>query len=215
MPTFVTFYAYAFEGAPIATTRGWFAAPGVTHLLASRARTALGRAQSERVTIYRCRGIIDGEVVQCDGSEVLHEGPADDSLWWFTLYCARSVVTKWPAPDLVREYLRTGSPSLRPVAYKCAWASSLELEGLPRLAARVTMFAATSDDRASLATREAARLAGQIAGNKLAAAVIHQERALASALLGSVSQPQRSSDSTLGLVPDTRPTPQWGREFAA
>jgi hypothetical protein len=214
MPTFVTFYAYAFEGAPLATTRGWFAAPGITHLLATRARTALGRATGEHVTIYRCRGAIEREVVHCDGADVLFEGPSDENLWWFTLYCARSVVTKWPAPDLVREYLRTGSPALRQVAHRCAWASSLELEGTANLAARVTMYA-SSEERAAFATREACRLAGQVAGDKLTAAAIHQERALASALLGSISQPQRSSEVTLGVVPDSRPTPRWGREFAA
>ena len=214
MPTFVTFYAYAFEGAPLATTRGWFAAPGVTHLLTTRARTALGRATGEHVTIYRCRGSFDGELVRCDGSDVLFDGLSDESLWWFSLYCARTVIAQWPAPELVREYLRTGSQSLRQVAHKCAWAASLELDGVARLAARVAMFAA-SEERAAIATREACRLAGQVAGQQLATCAVHQERALASALLGSISQAVRSSDSTLGGVADSRPTPQWGREFAA
>jgi hypothetical protein len=187
MPTFVTFYAYAFEGAPTTPTRGWFAAPGLPHLITSRARTALGRAVDEQIRIYRCQGTIaDDTEVHCDQAELIYDGDAGDSLWWFTMYCARSVLSKWDPPTLVREYLVAGSPSLREVAHKCAWAASAELSDLPRLAARVAMYAA-SDDRPLLAAREACRLAGQIAGDRLTAVSALQERALASALLGATA----------------------------
>jgi hypothetical protein len=186
MPTFVTFYAYAFEGAPSAydeAPRGWFEAPAIDHLMTTRSRTALGRASDDTIQIYRCHGALDDREVLCDGAQLLYEGSAGDSLWWFTMYCARSVQSAWKAPVLVREYLMTGSPSLREVAHKCAWAASSELTGTARLAARVAMYAA-SDERPLLAAREACRLAGQIAGGRLPAVAALQERALASALLG-------------------------------
>src|SRR5436190_23422100 len=104
MPTFVTFYGYAFEGAPLGTSRGWFAAPGVTHLIATRARTALGRASGERAFVYRCNGSLDDNRVACDDADCIFEGDVSESLRWFTLFCARSVAYTWPAPDLVREY---------------------------------------------------------------------------------------------------------------
>jgi len=189
MPTFVTFYAYAFEGAPASPAggppRGWFVAPGVDHLVTTRARTALGRAVDEGVSIFRCHGTLsENAEVWCDEAERIYAGSAGDSLWWFTMYCARSVLSTWSPPALVREYLITGSPSLREVAHRCAWAASAELSDLPRLAARIAMYAA-SEERPLLAAREACRLAGQIAGERLAAIVTLQERALASALLGS------------------------------
>lgn len=197
MPTFVTFYAYAFDGAPSsliggAATRGWFAAPGVDHLISTRARTALGRAVDEHLQIYRCHGTIEGDTrspdveVACDIAEVIFDGNSGDSLWWFTMYCARSVISQWTPPTLVREYLIAGSPSLREVAHKCAWAASAELSDLARLAARVAMYAA-SDERPLLAAREACRLAGQIAGDRLTTVSALQERALASALLGATA----------------------------
>jgi hypothetical protein len=242
MPSFVTFYAYAFEGAPRASAsppRGWFDGPGLGHGIALRARTALGRATSDRLAIFRCHGRIDrplldepsGAIV-CEDVEPLFEGRAVDSLWWFTLYCARSVAHRWQPPALVREFLQAGRPALRQIAHRCAWAASLGLDGVPRLAARVAMYA-TSDDRATHAAREACRLAAQIggahagtigksgsadAGDRLRQVATHQERALASALLASVSPvspARRSSDQTLGAIPDMRPTPQWGRDLAA
>jgi hypothetical protein len=219
MPTFVTFYAYAFEGAPVAPTRGWFSAPGLDHLATTRARTALGRAVDEHVWIYRCHGTIEDpsrpsdtradrpsskavaeNEVSCDDSELLFEGNAGDSLWWFTMYCARSVLSKWNPPALVREYLLTGSASVREVAHKCAWAASAELTDVARLAARVAMYAA-SNDRALLAAREACRLAGQIAGDRLTAVSALQERALASALLGSTAA-HRARFATEAPLPD-------------
>ncbi len=192
MPTFVTFYAYAFDGAPSSPTRNWFAAPGLDHLLSTRARTALGRAVDERLQIYRCHGTIEGDnrspdvEVACDVAELLFDGDSGDSLWWFTMYCARSVISQWTPPPLVREYLIAGSPSLREVAHKCAWAASAELSDVARLAARVAMYAA-SDERPLLAAREACRLAGQIAGERFTAVSALQERALASALLGATA----------------------------
>jgi hypothetical protein len=219
MPTFVTFYAYAFEGAPEAPTRGWFNAPGLDHLVSTRARTALGRAVDEQVWIYRCHGTIEDPArpsdtkvdrpsaranveteVWCDEAELIFDGNAGDSLWWFTMYCARSVLSKWNAPALVREYLMTGSPSLREVAHKCAWAASAELADLARLAARVAMYAA-AEERPLLAAREACRLAGQIAGDRLSAVSALQERALASALLGATAA-YRARLATEAPLPD-------------
>ena len=213
MPTFVTFYAYAFEGAPTVPTRGWFTAPGLDHLLTTRARTALGRAVDEQIRIYRCHGTIsDDSEVWCDETELLFDGDAGDSLWWFTMYCARSVLSHWTPPTLVREYLIAGSPSLREVAHKCSWAASAELSDLPRLAARCAMYAA-SDDRPLLAAREACRLAGQVAGDRLAAVSALQERALASALLGATAT-YRARLATEAPFVQERPSSEQLRESA-
>lgn len=208
MPTFVTFYAYAFTGAPSSPTRGWFEIPNVDHLVTMRARTALGRAVDEQLEIYRCHGAIEGDPrspdaeITCDAAERIFEGNAGESLWWFTMYCARSVIPQWTPPPLVREYLVAGSPSLREVAHKCAWAASAELADTARLAARVAMYAA-SDERPLLAAREACRLAGQIAGDKLAAISALQERALSSALLGSTAA-YRARLATEAPLPDAK-----------
>lgn len=214
MPTLVVFYAYAFEGAPIATTRGWFAAPGETHLLTVRSRTALGRASSEFVRIFRCRGVIGNDFVHCDSGDALFEGVADDCLRWFALYCARSVVDKWPAPDLMRDYLRIGTPALRKVAFNCAWAASMELSGAARYAARAAGFAA-SEERPLIAAREACRYAGQVAGNGLDLAALHQERALASRLLALIDCDRTSSPfDGFDSSPEMRPTIEWGQDAA-
>ncbi len=215
MPTFVTFYAYAFEGAPACQAeglRGWFAAPGLDTLLTTRSRTALGRAVDEGVQIYRCHGTLEDTDVWCDEAELLFDGNAGESLWWFTMYCARSVLSSWAPPALVREYLITGSASLREVAHKCAWAASAELSDIPRLAARVAMYAA-SEERPLLAAREACRLAGQIAGDRLTAVSALQERALASALLGSTAT-FRARLATEAPAPDPRLRPSQVRESA-
>jgi hypothetical protein len=209
MATFVTFYGYAFEGAPVETSRGWFAAPGVDHLVATRARTALGRASGERVSIFRCAGSLDDDKVYCDEAECVFAGDATENLRWFTLHCARSVAYTWPAPDLVREYLKTVSPSLRDTAHNCAWACSIEHEGPPRIAARVAMYAA-STERAIIAAREACRLTGQLAGDRLRAVARSQERALASALLSCTPRAHPDASATLGPrrapIPDGRVT---------
>jgi hypothetical protein len=208
MPTFVTFYAYAFDGAPtpqVDGVRGWFTAPGVDTLLTTRARTALGRAVGEHLQIYRCHGTLEDTDVWCDEAELIFDGDAGDSLWWFTMYCARSVLSQWTPPALVREYLVTGSPSLRSVAHKCAWAASAELSDLARLAARVAMYAA-SDERPLLAAREACRLAGQIAGDRLNAISALQERALASALLGTTAAYRARLQTEAPPMVETRKT---------
>lgn len=189
MRTFVTFYAYAFEGAPSSSAPGWFAIPNLDHLVTMRARTALGRATGEHLEIYRCHGSIEGDPrtaevdVRCEAAERIYAGDAGESLWWFTMYCARSAIAQWTPPPIVRNYLLAGSPALRDDAHRAAWAASGELADTARLAARIAMYAA-SDERPLLAAREACRLAGQIAGDRLAAVSALQERALASALLG-------------------------------
>jgi hypothetical protein len=215
MPTFVTFYAYAFEGAPSTQAdgvRGWFTAPGLDTMLTTRARTALGRAVDDAVRIYRCHGTLEDTDVWCDEAEQIYDGNAGESLWWFTMYCARSVLSSWSPPALVREYLLTGSTSLREVAHRCAWAASAELSDTARLAARVAMYAA-SDERPLLAAREACRLAGQIAGDKLTAVSALQERALASALLGATAA-YRARLATEAPLPDPRLRPSQLRDSA-
>ncbi len=206
MRTFVTFYAYAFEGAPSSPTRGWFSIPNLDHLVTMRARTALGRAAGEHLEIYRCHGSISGDPrtpeidVICEAAERIYADDAGEALWWFTMYCARSVTSHWTPPPIVRNYLLASSPALRNDAHQAAWAASGELSDTPRLAARIAMYAA-SDERPLLAAREACRLAGQIAGDRLTAVSALQERALASALLG-ITASHRARLATEAPLPD-------------
>jgi hypothetical protein len=187
MPTAVTFYTYAFEGAPLhGTYRGWVAAPGIDHLVATRARTALGRAAGPRVAIYRCNGVLDGEELTCEDVDPLLYRDATDDLRWFALFCARSVAARWEPPKLVREFLWFGDRELRSAAHQEAWLASATHTGVARIAARVAMYAA-HEDRCVFAAREAARLAAQLADDGRAAAA-GQERALASTLLAVVER---------------------------
>jgi len=150
----ITFYAYAFEGAPIVATRGWLVTPSTEHLVASHARTALGRAVTPRLWIYRCRGAIDGARMRCDQTQQIFEGNVDHNLHLFARFCARSVLADWSAPAIVGEYLRTGRSSLRAAAHRCAAIVSECLVGTARIAARAT-YAACEDEPVVAARRRA------------------------------------------------------------
>src|SRR5258706_1286566 len=182
MPSAVTFYGFAFEGAPThGSYRGWVAAPGVDHFVATRARTALGRASEQRVTIDRCGGALDGRLVSCGEAELILDRGAPDDLRWFALFCARTVATRWEPPKLVREFMWFGDRELRAAAHQEAWLASATLQGAARVAARVAMYAA-HEDRCGFAAREAARLAAQLADDCKAAAA-GQKPPLSSTLL--------------------------------
>jgi hypothetical protein len=189
----ITFYAYAFEGAPIVATRGWLVTPGTEHLVASHARTALGRAVTPRLWIYRCRGAIDGARMRCDQTQQIFDGNVDHDLQLFARFCARSVLADWSAPAIVGEYLRTGRSSLRAAAHRCASIVSECLVGTARIAARATLYAACEDEPV-VAAREACRLAAQI--GPLRVSIANQERALASALLALAATPLREVTAT-------------------
>jgi len=195
----VVFYAFAFDGAPVEPgQRGWFVAPATSHLLAPRARTALGRAAGSLIEIFRCRGAVGvGGAVRCDSARLLHVGEVAHELRWFALYCARSVANRWTPPHLVHEYLRTGDPELRAVAFDRARGAFAVSSDLARLAARVTIFA-TADADPALCAREACRLASRIARldapESLAHVKDHQERALASTLLARADARARTGE---------------------
>jgi hypothetical protein len=184
----VTFYAYGFDGAPTLSTHGWFEVPHGRHLFTPRARSALARATGSRVTIHRCAGWFDESAVHCEDSVELFIGDAAPRLWWFTQFCARSVLARWDAPDAVRAFLSGTEPSLRSEAHRCAWAAQRELTGVARLAAQVAMYAASAEN-VVLAARGACRVVNQIAADQLPAAVARQERALGSAMLAVVPRP--------------------------
>jgi len=199
VPVPVVFYAFAFDGAPLDPgPRGWFVAPGTTHLLAPRARTALGRAYGPVVEIFRCRGVVGPTgVVRCDVARLLHVGETAHELRWFALYCARSVANRWTPPHLVHEYLRTGDIELRDVAFTRARGAFAVTSDVARMAARVAMFA-TADDDPAVCAREACRLATRIATldapDTIAHVKDHQERALASTLLARADARARTGE---------------------
>jgi hypothetical protein len=187
MPTPLVFYAFAFEGAPARTgARGWFVAPATPHLLAPRARTALGRASSPFVEIYRCAGQLHGRDLMCESALLLYVGDAEHELRWFALYCARSVANRWYPPALVTEFLRTGDLDLREVANARARAAVAMSDHVARMAATVAVHA-TSQGSAATCAREACKLATRIATldspDTLQQVQQNQERALSSMLL--------------------------------
>jgi len=187
MPTPLVFYAFAFEGAPARTAaRGWFVAPATPHLLAPRARTALGRASSPFVEIYRCAGQLHGRDLMCDSALLLYVGDAELELRWFALYCARSVANRWSPSHLVTEFLITGDPDLRAVANQRARAAVAVSDQIARMAATVAVHA-SGEGSAATCAREACKLATRIATldapETLQQVQQNQERALSSTLL--------------------------------
>lgn len=189
----VTWFAFAFAGAPAhgSIVGGWTDVPDEPFQVAARARIALGRAQSPVVRIYRCFGLALGEGAGwwCDDAALIGDLDATECLARFARYCAATVQVLWPAPELVREYVATGSPAVRGAAYHLAATCAGALGGAQRIAAQVAMFAAC-DDRILLAAREAASLAARLLGasspQAMALAVGRQERFLASTLLAAV-----------------------------
>ena len=198
MPAAVVYYAFAFDGAPVDPgSRGWFAAPTVPHLLAVRARTALGRASGSQVMIYRCDGEIAHGSIRCEQATLIHVGDATHELRWFALYCARSVANRWTPPHLVKEFLVAADPELRDIAFQRARAAFAVTEDVSRMAARVTMYA-TADDDPAVCAREACKLASRIASLdksvQLPQVKAQQERALASTLLARANARARTGE---------------------
>jgi hypothetical protein len=189
----MTWFAFAFDGAPSRgrVAPGWTDVPDEPWQAASRARIALSRAQSPVVRVYRCCGTPTTRTTRlaCEDAALIGGFDATPCLARFARYCAAVVQVLWPVPELVREWIATGSPAVRVAAHHLAATCADTLAGAQRIAARIAMFAA-HHDRVLLATREAASLAARLLGaSSMAAtelAVCRQERFLASALLASV-----------------------------
>lgn len=194
----VTCYAWSFEGAPnkgaASTDLSWIQIPGRAQLASTDALTALSRARSPHLSIFRCYGAIESDgVFRCaEAVEVFH-GDVTRSLDLFARYCGLAVHRRWQPDEVVRGYLTTGDETLRAAAHQLAWGASNELYDSARAAARIAMYAAQRDARI-LATREAARLTLAVLGaESLEVAArnrVRLERSLASQLLRDLPAPQ-------------------------
>ena len=73
-----------------------------------------------------CRVRLFGQILHSDDKSVATERKvlwmfdATDLLRYFSRWCAAQVVHLWDAPDVVKEFLRTGDEELRAEAYKSA-----------------------------------------------------------------------------------------------
>jgi hypothetical protein len=189
-------YAWSFDGAPRAGSPmrdgAWFEIPGSPRLAATRATVALKRARTAEVAVYRCAVTLEDGQPCCSDAMQLAEVDASYALRYFAAYCARTVLGFWQPEDVVRYYLRTGDAALRATAHQSAWASSTQLTGPARLAARVAMFAAHAD-QVALATREAARIQRSLRGadslEATSLVLYHQERVLSAALMLAIDDP--------------------------
>jgi hypothetical protein len=101
----------------------------------------------------------------------------------FARRCASDVLHLWDAPEVVREYLRTGDPSLRAVSEKAAWEKAA-WEKTAALAAALAaraaaLEAALAAAAAAAAARAAAARAAALEAALAAAAAARAARAAA------------------------------------
>ena len=121
----------------------------------ARAIDALGYAPGAQVG----RVVLSGEILSGDDKlcathrEYLWIADASETLRGFARWCALSVIDKWDAPQVVRDYLETGDESIRDAARAAAWT-----------AAGAAAWAAARD-AARAAARDAARAAARDAQN--------------------------------------------------
>ena len=117
--------------------------------------------------VWRVRGhgtvVVNRDKAACSGRTYLRGGiDVSGVLRHFARLCALDVIHLWDAPDIVRQYLRTGDPRIRDAAgdaaRTAAWAAA-------RAAARAAGDAARAPRDAARAARDAApAAAGAAAG---------------------------------------------------
>ena len=86
-----------------------------------RAKDALHYAPGPWVSRRPLEGVIDGDDKSVGRAFVQQSGiDATDILREFARWCALQVIDLWAAPDVVRQYLKTGDESLRAAAWDAA-----------------------------------------------------------------------------------------------
>ena len=90
-----------------------------------RAIDALANAPGPIIQRVECFGLGDScghtDKLVCRERKCLWIADATDTLRAFARWCALSVIEKWDAPPIVRQYLETGDESIRDAAMAAAW----------------------------------------------------------------------------------------------
>ena len=91
---------------------------------------ALQYAPGPVLCLVECEGIVseDKDKLVCRRRKIIARFDATDTLRAFARWCALSVIHKWDAPQVVRDYLTTGDESLRDVARAAAWGATWDAE---------------------------------------------------------------------------------------
>lgn len=87
---------------------------------------ALQYAPGELIHRVECGGDRheDDDKIVCRQRTILWTVDGGTVLRDFARHCALDVIHLWDAPDVVREYLETGSEELRAAAWAAAWAAA-------------------------------------------------------------------------------------------
>ena len=124
-------------------------------LMTTKARLRAKRACADRYN-HLCGWAPAGDEAPIPLEDILENNGIEDAIWalrsmdkdgglagWFARWCADQVLHLWGAPDVVREYLRTGDASLR-VAWYAALHAALAAAGDEADATCVALAAASA-----------------------------------------------------------------------
>ena len=101
------------DGDPIMCSRGLHASKHPYDALKYAPGAALHRVRLDGTIL------IDNDKLVATRRKIIWIVPPEimqPLMWDFARYCARSVLPLWDAPDIVKEYLKTGDESLRDAA---------------------------------------------------------------------------------------------------
>jgi hypothetical protein len=90
---------------------------------------ALQYAPGSTLCLVRCSGTIIGhgypqDKIACSKRTILARMDFTEPLRYYARMQALGVADKWPAPDVVLDYLMTGDESIRDAAWAAAWAAA-------------------------------------------------------------------------------------------
>ena len=142
---------HAVEGPPVLCKHGLHASPSVLE--------ALGYTSSNKLFRVRLHGkIAVGDDKAC-ATKRTYEASLDAEvvLRKFARECALSVIHLWDAPQVVKDYLKTGDEKLRAAARDAAWAAAWDAAWAAAWAAAWVAARDAARDAAWAAARDAAR----------------------------------------------------------
>lgn len=120
------------DGRPIPADGEWLEHDGPLEMCASGLHAslhpydALKYAPGNTLCLVECEGDVehqDGKLV-CRRRKIIARIDAEPLLREYARWCALQVVELWDAPEVVRQYLTTGSESLRAAAWAAARAAA-------------------------------------------------------------------------------------------
>ena len=127
------------DGRPVPADGEWLVHEGPAVLCKSGLHAsrhpfdALQCAPGGVLCLVECDDIVDEQEdkLVCRRRRIVARFDATDLLREFARICALSVIDKWKAPKVVRDYLETGDESLRDAAWRAsaaAWAAAWDAE---------------------------------------------------------------------------------------